>query len=166
MKNIPLERTLAILKPDSIKRGLVGEIVNRIENSGMKIIGMKMTWIDEEFAKKHYFDVSERRGKKVLDLLLKFITSGPVIVFCIEGVEAVENIRRLVGSTEPKSAQPGTIRGDYAHISYMYANEKEIGIQNLIHASGSSEEAKYEVALWFKENELFEYQTAYEDFVF
>ncbi|GIU69528.1 MAG: hypothetical protein KatS3mg002_0764 [Candidatus Woesearchaeota archaeon] len=114
----------------------------------------------------HYFDVADRRGEKVLKSLLKFMTIGPVIALCIEGIHAVENVRKIVGSTEPKSAQPGTIRGDFAHHSYIYTDSKGGAIRNLIHASGKIEEAKYEIALWFKPEELHTYKTVHEIHVF
>jgi len=97
---------------------------------------MKMVWIDEDFAKKHYFDLAERRGEHVLNNMVNLMTEGPVVAIALEGVEAVENVRRIVGGTEPKSAAPGTIRGDFAHHSFAYTDSKDQGIRNLIHASG------------------------------
>jgi nucleoside-diphosphate kinase len=161
-ENKMIERTLILIKPDGIQRGLAGRIISRFEDAGFKMVGTKMVWIDEEFGKKHYFDVAERRGETVLRVLLEFMTAGPVLAMCIEGINAVENVRKMVGSTEPKSAQPGTIRGDFAHVSYGYADEKGIGIKNLIHASGNVDEAKQEVALWFKDEELHSYKTVHE----
>jgi len=140
----------------------MGRIISRFEDVGMKIIGAKMVWMDQDLGKKHYFDVAERRGEKVLKVLLAFMTGGPVLALCIEGVNAVENVRKMVGSTEPKAALPGTIRGDFAHVSYAYADNKNIGIKNLIHASGSVDDARKELALWFKENELHSYKTVHE----
>ena len=157
-----IERTLVLLKPDAVQRGLMGRILSRLEDVGFKVVGAKMVWMDEEFGKKHYFDVAERRGEKVLKVLLEFMTIGPVMAFCVEGVNAVENLRKIVGTTEPKSAQPGTIRGDFSHVSFAYADDKEMGIKNLIHASGNSEEAKYEIGLWFKPEELHSYKTVHE----
>jgi nucleoside-diphosphate kinase len=157
-----IERSLVLIKPDGVQRGFMGKIISRFENVGFKVVGAKMVWMDEEFGKKHYFDVAERRGEKVLKVLLGFMTEGPVIAMCMEGVNAVENIRKMVGATEPKSALPGTIRGDFAHVSYGYADEKGIGVKNLIHASGNVEEAKAEVALWFKEEELHSYKTVHD----
>ncbi|PIN87733.1 nucleoside-diphosphate kinase [Candidatus Woesearchaeota archaeon CG10_big_fil_rev_8_21_14_0_10_32_24] len=161
-----MERTLVLLKPDAVQRGLMGNIMSRFENAGFKTVGAKMVWIDQEFGKKHYFDVAERRGEKVLEVLLGFMTDGPVMALCIEGVNAVENIRKMIGGTEPKSALPGTIRGDFAHVSYAHADNTGKAIKNLIHASGNSEEAKQEVALWFKDNELHTYKTVHEMHVF
>jgi nucleoside-diphosphate kinase len=155
-------RSLVLLKPDAVKRGLMGKIISKFEDAGYKMIGMKMVWINEEFGKKHYFDLGERRGEKVLEVMLKFMTAGPVLAFVVEGVNAVENVRKMVGGTEPKSAQPGTIRGDFAHISFAHADAKEKAVPNLIHASGNIEEAKVEVALWFKDEELHSYKTVHE----
>ena len=157
-----IEKTLVLLKPDAVQRGLMGRIISRFEDAGFKVIGAKMVWMDKEFGKKHYFDVAERRGEQVLKVLLEFMTRGPVMAMCVEGINAVENVRKMVGSTEPKSAQPGTIRGVFAHVSYGYADNNGIGIKNLIHASGNVEEAKQEVGLWFKDEELHSYKTVHE----
>jgi len=161
-----IERTLVLLKPDAVSRGLMGKILTRFEDAGFKVVGGKMVWMDKEFGKKHYFDVAERRGEKVLNVLLEFMTTGPVMAMCIEGINAVENIRKMVGGTEPKSAPPGTVRGDFAHISFAHADKEEKAIKNLIHASGNVDEAKQEIALWFKEEELHTYRTVHEMHVF
>src|SRR3989344_5578820 len=144
----------------------MGRVISRFEDAGLKIVGSKMVLINEEFGKKHYHDVAARRGERVLQSLLKFMTTGPVLALCLEGISAVENVRKLVGGTEPKSAPPGTIRGDFAHVSFAYADEQSKAIENLIHASGSVEEAKQEIALWFKAEELHSYKTAHEKHVF
>lgn len=157
-----IERTLVLLKPDAVQRGFMGRVISRFEDAGLKVVGAKMMWIDEAFGKKHYFDVAQRRGEAVLKRLLKMMTQGPVLALCLEGVHAVEIVRKMVGNTEPKSALPGTIRGDFAHVSYAYADSKDIGIKNLIHASGNVEEAKTEVALWFKKDELHSYKSVHD----
>jgi nucleoside-diphosphate kinase len=154
-----MERTLIVIKPDGVQRSLVGRLLQRFEDVGLKIVGMKMIWIDEDFAKKHYFDLAERRGEHVLRNMVDLMTEGPVVAVVLEGVEAAENVRRIVGGTEPKTAAPGTIRGDFAHHSYAYTDSKDRGIRNLIHASGNSAEAKQEVKLWFDEKELHAYTT-------
>ena len=161
-----IERSLVLLKPDAVKRGLIGKILSRFEDAGFKVVGSKMVGVSEEFGKKHYYDLGERKGEKVLNSMLKFMTSGPVIAFCVEGVNAVENIRKMVGGTEPKSAQPGTIRGDFSHVSFVHADEANKAIENLIHASGNVEEAKIEINLWFKDQELHSYKTVHEAHVF
>lgn len=157
-----LERSLVLLKPDAVNRGLVGEILHRFERTGLKIVGLKLVWSDEDTALKHYTeDLAERRGQKVRDMMVEMITSGPVVAFVIEGVEAVEVVRKMVGETEPKSAAPGTIRGDYAHLSFAYADANEIGVFNLIHASANVEEAETEIAIWFQKFELQGYDPDY-----
>ena len=161
-----IESTLVLLKPDAVKRGLMGRVISRFEDAGLKVVGSKMVVIDQEFGKKHYYDIAARRGEKVLQVLLKFMTTGPVMALCLEGVNAVEVVRKLVGGTEPKSALPGTIRGDFAHMSYADADGQNKAIENLIHASGNAEEAKQEIALWFKAEELHSYKTAHEVHVF
>ncbi len=161
-----IQRTLVLLKPDAVKRGIVGEIIMRFEKAGLKIVGMKMVWPDEELASKHYADVAERRGEKVFQLLKEFLTiHGPVVAMVLEGVEAVEVVRKIVGETEPKKASPGTIRGDYCHISFGYADRKDKAIPNIVHASGSEEEAKREIELWFKPEEIHDYKRTDEDFL-
>ncbi|MER7008601.1 nucleoside-diphosphate kinase [Dactylosporangium sp. NPDC000555] len=161
-----LERTLVLLKPDAVARGLAGRIIQRFEDAGLKIAGTKMVQMDAELAKKHYFDLEERFGKSVFDVTANFMQTGPVIALVLEGVEAVATVRRLVGVTFPNQANPGTIRGDFAHTSKAYTEAKHIVAANLIHASGNPEEAKYEVELWFGEAELFDYQTVAERFLF
>ncbi|HVO86626.1 MAG TPA: nucleoside-diphosphate kinase [Candidatus Binatia bacterium] len=160
-----MEKTLVILKPDALKRGLSGEIISRFERAGLKIVGMKMLSPDEAHYHHHYETISglgSRRGEDVLAKNSEFMMSGPVVAFVLEGVDAVELVRKMVGDTEPKSAAPGTIRGDYAHMSFSHANEHNKGLPNLVHASGDSKEAKQEVEHWFKPDELFEYKTAHE----
>ena len=144
-----MERTLVLIKPDGVERGLIGNIIGRFEQRGLKIIGMKMKWVDKKFAEKHYTDdIAKRKGKEVRDLLLEYVTAGPVVAMVVEGINAVENVRKIVGETEPKAALPGTIRGDLAHVSYSYADEKKMAVKNLIHAS-STTDADNVVALWF-----------------
>ncbi|MDP3916700.1 MAG: nucleoside-diphosphate kinase [Nanoarchaeota archaeon] len=157
------EKTLVLIKPDGIERSLIGECIKRFEQRGLKIIGLKMVWTDKDHAMKHYTDdISKRRGEHVRKKLLTFITSGPVVAIAIEGVDAIENVRKIVGSTEPKSALPGTIRGDFAHVSYSYADSKDIAVKNLIHASGNKEDADYELPLWFNDNELHTYHSVHD----
>ncbi len=160
-----MERTLIILKPDAVKRGVIGEIVGRFERVGLKIVGCKMIRPGRDHYFEHYEGISKmasRRGQKALDVTLSLMEEGPVIAFVLEGVEAVALVRKIVGTTEPKEAQPGTIRGDYAHISFGYANEKGVGVPNIIHASGDKKEADQEIDHWFSDSELFDYETVYE----
>lgn len=157
-----LQRTLVLLKPDAINRGLVGEILHRFERVGAKMVGLKLLVSDKDTAEKHYTqDLADRRGKEVRDMMLAMLTSGPIIAVVYEGIEIVEVVRKLVGSTEPKASLPGTIRGDFSHTSFEYASAKKMPVMNLIHASTSQEEAEVEIAVWFKEEELVSHNPHY-----
>jgi len=158
-----IQRTLVLLKPDAVQRSLVGTIITRFENAGLKIVGMKMVWADRDFAKKHY---DAHVTKSFYPGLEDFIVEGPVVAMAIEGVQSIEIVRKIVGATEPKKAQPGTIRGDFAHHAYEYADKKGIAIKNLIHASDSVESADKELKLWFKAEEMHTYRTVHEMHVF
>lgn len=161
-----LERTLVVLKPDAVARGLAGRIIQRIEDAGMRIAGVKMARLDDEMTRKHYFDLEERFGSEIYQANARAMQRGPVIAMLVDGVEAVANVRRLVGGTYPNEAPPGTIRGDFAHQSRAYAMSLDKGVANLVHASGNVEEAKYEVALWFGPDEQFDYHSAAESYTF
>ena len=127
-KNL-IQRTLILFKPDAVQRGIVGEILTRFERVGLKIVGTKMIFPNKEHYHKHYEGIGKmvtRRGEKAFDMALEFMTQGPVIAMVFEGVEAVELVRKLVGGTEPKSALPGTIRGDYSHMSFGYADKHNV----------------------------------------
>ena len=161
------ERTLVIIKPDGIQRGIVGEILTRFERVGLKIVGVKMLQPSYDHYHHHYEAIGKmvsRRGQKAFDVTLDLMKSGPVIAFVLEGIEAVSLVRKMAGTTEPKAAAPGTIRGDYAHMSFTHADAHSVGVPNIIHASGDPEEAQAEIAHWFSEVELFDYQTAHEQF--
>jgi nucleoside-diphosphate kinase len=181
-----VEQTLIIFKPDTVKRGLVGEILSRFERVGLKIVGMKMIQVDNQLANRHYPDsladiignktkadwdsygvkyseTTEAIGKIILDATREFMTSAPVVAIVLEGGHAVEVVRKLVGSTGPKDSAPGTIRGDYAHLSLGRASARKKGAANLIHASGTVDEAVSEIKLWFKPEELFNYKLSHED---
>jgi nucleoside-diphosphate kinase len=157
------ERTLILLKPDAVKRGIMGEVISKFEKAGLKIAGMKLVWADKDKAGTHYGDdIAQRRGEKVRSLLINFITSGPVLAMVIEGIDAVENVRLMCGSTEPKAALPGTIRGDYSHVSYRHADAKEKAVENIIHASATLKEANQEIYYWFNADEIHDYNTVHE----
>jgi nucleoside-diphosphate kinase len=141
------ERTLVILKPDAVVRGLAGRILQRFEDTALKIVGMKMQTLDAEFTRKHYFDLEERLGATVYN------------AFVLEGEDAVATVRKIVGSTYPNEAQPGSIRGDFAHQSKAIATQTGKAVANLVHASGNRDEAKYEISLWFSDSELHTYQS-------
>src|SRR3954469_22123911 len=162
-----MERTLIIFKPDSVMRGIVGEVLSRFEKAGLKIIGAKMLQPDYEHFFQHYEGIGTlktRKGEEIFETQMKEMQLGPVIAMVLEGIEAVAQVRKMVGTTEPKSAQPGTIRGDYAHISFAHADKESIATPNIIHASGDTKEAEQEVAHWFSDSELFDYETVYETY--
>lgn len=154
------QKTLVLIKPDGVKRGLIGEIIKRFESRGLKICGLKMVKVTPEFSKKHY---SAHISKPFYPALEKYITETPVIAMVIYGAKAVEIVRKLVGPTAPSEAMPGTIRGDFAHQYKEYANKKGFAIKNLIHSSGTLEEANEEIKLWFKEDEMHDYKLSHED---
>jgi nucleoside-diphosphate kinase len=163
-----LQKTLIILKPDAVVRGLVGEIITRFEKVGLKLVGAKMMNPDEQFYYHHYETIGKmisRRGQQAFDVTLKMMQHSPVLAMVWEGVEAVSLVRKMVGATEPKSANPGTIRGDYSHVSFAYADATGRPINNLIHASGDPEEAEREIAHWFGHHELYTYDTVHSPFV-
>ena len=162
-----IQQTLILIKPDGVARGLTGEIIARFEKIGLKIVALKLTHVNMDHAKKHYTqDISERHGETIRKQLLDFIIEGPVVAMILEGVDAIENVRKLVGSTESKSALPGTIRGDFTHVSYSHADEKKIAVKNVIHASADEQDAKNEAALWFSIDEINDYKRADEYHVF
>ena len=157
-----LERTLVLLKPDAVDRGIIGEIIMRFERVGAKIIGMKMLVSEKDTAEQHYTeDLARRRGENVRRLMVAMLTSGPIIALALEGIDIIAIVRKMIGATQPFEAAPGTIRGDYAHISYRYADEKKIGVFNLVHASDSVENANAEIAVWFKPEELISHKPGY-----
>jgi nucleoside-diphosphate kinase len=164
-KNV--ERTLILFKPDAVQRALVGEILSRFERVGLRIVGTKMLAPDREHYETHYEDIGKlktRAGEQIFGITLDMMNTGPVVAMVLEGVESVSLVRKLVGGTEPKSAAPGTIRGDYSHMSYGYADGEGKGIPNLIHASGDPEEAVQEIKHWFTDSELYDYEATHEKF--
>ena len=136
-----IEQTLILCKPDAVSRGLVGEIVTRFERRGYLIVAMKMMQVDGDRARRHY---AEHKGKPFFDGLVEFITSGPIVAMCIEGENAIEGCRALIGATNPLQAAPGSIRGDLA---------QTIG-RNLVHGSDSANSAKRELEIFFAPNEF------------
>ncbi len=157
-----MEKTLVLLKPDALDRGIVGEVIHRFERAGIKMIGVKMLVSKEDTARRHYTDdLARRRGEAVREHMVKMLMSWPIIAIALEGVEVVEVVRKMVGATEPKAAAPGTIRGDFAHVSFKHADTHKMGVFNLIHASGSPEEAETEIGVWFKPEELIKHSPSY-----
>jgi nucleoside-diphosphate kinase len=148
-----LERTLVIIKPDAVQRGLIGEIINRFERRGLRIAGMKLMHIDEALARHHY---AIHEGKPFFEPLIRYITSSPVVVMVLEGNDAIEVVRRTMGATNPTEAAPGTIRADFG---------LEIG-RNLVHGSDGSETAAFEVPLFFLEDELLSYERDTDRWIF
>jgi nucleoside-diphosphate kinase len=188
MKHPKKERTLVIIKPDGVQRGLLGEILKRYEQTGLKLVGLKMTTPTEDFAERHYLldpDWKQNVGTKtiasykqkgleppstdpivvgnsVLEYLKKYITSGPVVALVWEGMNAVGIVRKITGGTEPLTSDVGTIRGDFTIDSYAVADTDARAVRNIIHASGSVEEAEKEISLWFNKEEIANYRLIHE----
>lgn len=188
-----IERSLVLIKPDAVRRGLIGEILHRFERAGLKIVGAKIIHADQSVAKKHYqkdevwqqkvgeftmkdcmaagLDIEEffgtvdatEIGKIVNEWLYEMFTFGPVFAFVMEGPDSVAKIRSLVGSTYPAFAPAGTIRGDFGMDSAIVSMKNKRAVLNLIHASGTPEEATEEIKLWFKEEELISYKTTQDE---
>ena len=154
-----IEKTLVLIKPDGVSRALTGEIFARLEKSGLKIVGLKMLHASKELAGNHYTeeDIGARLGEEIRTLLIDFVTEGPIVAAVIEGDEAIEIVRKMCGATEPKNALPGTIRGDFSHHSYGYADEAGTAVRNVIHASSDKEAAKSEITVWFTKDEIVSY---------
>jgi nucleoside-diphosphate kinase len=175
------EQTLVLIKPDGICRGISGKIISRFEETGLKIAGMKMVQVSEKLAENHYLldeawalSVYEKTkknyekegkvfpykdhletGKTIQSWNMKFLCESPVIAIVLEGAHAIELVRKIVGSTEPRSSLPGTIRGDFASTeSYLVSDANKRVMRNLVHASDSLESAKREIALWFSPEEI------------
>tara|TARA_B100001765_G_scaffold143946_1_gene91503 strand:+ start:313 stop:762 length:450 start_codon:yes stop_codon:yes gene_type:complete len=147
-----LERTLVLLKPDSVQRNLSGELINRIEKIGFKIIGLKLMILDQTKAHEHY---QEHKSKPFFNGLVSFITSGPIIAIAFQGPDCVKKIRNIMGSTNPSEASPGSIRGDFGISLSM----------NLIHGSDSVESAKRELKIFFEESELVDYNKNVDEWI-
>jgi nucleoside-diphosphate kinase len=151
MEKTQEQQTLVLLKPDAVKRGITGRIITRFENTGLTISAMKMLVPTEELSKNHY---SEHKDKDFFRALVDFLSSGPVIAIAVSGCKAVEKVRRIIGSTQPSEAAPGTIRGDFSHICYERGKERLGTIPNIVHASDNPENAVKEIKLWFKPEEI------------
>jgi nucleoside-diphosphate kinase len=148
-----LEQSLIILKPDAVQRGLIGPIITRLEQRGLRFIGMKLIQMDEALARRHY---AVHESKPFFKGLVEYIISGPVVVIAVSGQNVIQIVRTMVGATNPVAAAPGTIRGDFA---------VEIG-RNLIHASDSPENGAAEVANFFSENELLTYNRSLDSWIY
>jgi nucleoside-diphosphate kinase len=195
MPDARTERTLVFLKPDGVQRGLIGEVVGRLERTGLKVVGLKMLRPTRELLDRHYpsdegflrtiggktreafeaagLDVRQQAGtddplaigRQVRQWLIDFVASGPIVAFVLQGTHAVAVTRKLVGDTLPYRAAPGTIRGDLSADSPTVANLQKRPVRNLVHASGSLEEAVHEIALWFATGELYDYRRVDEGLV-
>ena len=137
------ERTFVAIKPDGVKRGFIGKIIERFENKGFKIVAMKLLQVTPELASKHY---AEHQGKPFYNRLVHYITSGPIVAMVIEGYEAIQSVRHIVGATDPQKADVGTIRADFAQVMEY----------NIIYASDSPESAAREIGLYFKPEEIYD----------
>lgn len=188
-----IERSLVLMKPDAVQRGIVGEILQRFERSGLKMIGAKLIHVDKGFGEKHYshddewklkvgqrnieeceafgfgpMDVFGTKDPKEIGTMIdkrsaEFLASGPVFAMVLEGPSAVKKIRSLVGSLFPHGSEPGTIRGDYGLDSAYTSMKRKRAAFNVIHASGEVDESEEEIKLWFKDDELLEYRRVHED---
>lgn len=190
------ERTVVLIKPDGVKRGLIGETISRIERRGLKVISLAMIsptlkQIDEHYPKdlvwikrlgeksiatyiKYGWNAKKEMGtdnpmkigKSIRNWILDFMTSGPIVKVVVEGIHAVDMVRKLVGNSIPALAEMGTIRGDFSVDSAALANKNKRAVHNLIHASETLEEATHELQLWFSKEEIFDYKRAEEDIMF
>ena len=191
-KHFKEERTLVVIKPDGVQRSLIGEIIKRFEQVGLKLSAVKMLVPEQDFIEKHYtLDPNWMRltgektikgyldkgleppsqdplaiSQKILDNLKKYVTSGPVIAMVWEGAHSVKIVRKLVGGTEPLTSDVGTIRGDYVLDSYQMGDVDNRSVRNLIHASGTVEEAETEISHWFSENEIYDYRLIQESILY
>ncbi len=186
------EQTLVIVKPDGVQRGLVGEVIKRYETCGLKLVGLKMLIPKQETVKQHYsidpewatktgnktFASYKEKGlpmpgpspeefaESVRTNLMTFMSSGPVVAMVWQGVGAVAVVRKITGSTEPLSSAPGTIRGDYTIDSYTLSNIDNRAVRNIIHSSGSVEEAEKEIPIWFTKEEVLNYRLVSEEIIY
>jgi nucleoside-diphosphate kinase len=192
MSNFSKERTLVIIKPDGVQRSLIGDVIRRFERVGLKLIGVKMFIPTAEKVEAHYtldpswrtvtgqktIDSYKKKGQtppsedplevtaKILENLKKYMTSGPVVAMVWQGAHAAELVRKITGGTEPLSSDVGTIRGDFVLDSYKMADTDGRAVRNIIHASGSAEEAENEINHWFEKNELVEYRLVQEQIIY
>lgn len=172
-----MQRSLVLIKPDGVSRGLTGEVVRRLEKEKLKVVGVKMLKPSKELISKHYPEEesylislgkkSQGAGDKILDFkeqgmmivnaLRDYLSESTIIAMAVQGEDAIPKIREIAGHTNPKEAKPGTIRGDFADDDILTANKEKRAVRNLVHASGNEEEAENELKLWFKNEELHDY---------
>ena len=191
-----MERTFVMIKPDGVARGLIGEIIKRIERTGLKIVGLKMVWPTKEQAMRFYPSSEEwlrsvaekslsiyrslgidpkkdfgtddplKIGMTIKDWLASFLASGPCVAMVVEGNRAIQVVRKIVGATRPFDAAPGTIRGDFSTDSPELANTLKRPLRNLVHASDSPETAEFEIGFWFSKEEIYSYRRADENIIY
>lgn len=186
-----VEKTLVLLKPDVVQRGLIGEIITRFEKKGLKIVAMKMVWPTQEQSAAHYdqpesaamllgertiasfkergIEMTEKPleiAKRIQSWLGSYLSNGPVVAMVLEGAHAVQYVRKLRGHTNPLQADVGTIVADYTIDSYFLADEGKRSVRTMVHASGTVEEANHEIGLWFKDSEIFDYNRAIDDILY
>ena len=186
------EQTLVIVKPDGVQRGLIGEVIKRYETCGLKLIALKMVIPTKELTLKHYstdpdwalktgtksFEALKAQGlptpgddpitfaEGIRKKLMDFMSSGPVVAMVWQGMGAVAIVRKITGSTEPLTSAPGTIRGDYTIDSYTSSNIDDRAVRNIIHSSGSVDEATKEIPIWFNENEILKFRLVSEEIIY
>lgn len=148
-----MQRTFVLVKPDGVQRGLIGQVISRLENRGLRLVAAKFMWVSKELAETHY---AIHKGKPFYDGLIQYITSAPVMAMVWEGPEAVAAVRQTMGATRPREAAPGTVRHDFG---------LDVG-RNLTHASDTVENGEAEVALWFKPEELVQWQRDLDRWIF
>lgn len=188
------QRSLVIVKPDGVQRGLIGDIISRFEKKGLKVVGMKMVWPNEKLAKNHYdqpekdmillgertLEAYRERGEKhslgnptpieiakdIQKKLVRYLSTGPVVAMVIEGAHAIQVVRKIRGHTNPLAADVGTITADLTIDSYFVSDSGDRAIRNLVHASGSEEESEREINLWFDKDEVYNYELAIEKILY
>ena len=187
------EQSLVIIKPDGVQRSLIGEVIQRYERIGFKLVGLKLVVPTAEQAKNHYmiggeewleevgrkaaaayekkglkspFATPRENGVAILNANTKYLASGPVVAMVWQGAHVVEVVRKLTGGTEPRTSDIGSIRGDFVHDSYQLADADARSIRNLLHASGTADEAQKEIPIWFAKNELFNYRLINEEILY
>jgi len=196
MQDLKEEKTVLLIKPDGVKRGLIGEIISRVEKRGLKVIALNMIWATKEQIDGHYpkdekwiirlgdktketyekygFDTkkelgttdSKKIGEMVRSWLIDFMTSGPLVKMIVKGVHAIDMVRKLCGNTMPALAEMGTIRGDFSVDSAAAANRAKRSVHNIVHASESPKEAEHEINFWFSPEEIHDYKRAEDDIMF
>jgi len=186
-----VERSLVLVKPDGVQRGLVGEVISRFEKKGLKIVALKMAWPSEQLARRHYDQpesamrllgertiaafkskgIEDKRdpidiARDIQKKLVRYLSGGPIVAMVVEGAHAIEHVKKIRGHTEPRQADVGSITADYTIDSYFLADGDDRAIRNLAHASGNVEEAETEIQIWFTKDEIYDYRLAIEEILY